>query len=379
LHFNYLRLINYRNFSDIDLKFDHNINIFIGENAQGKTNILEALNFIITGKSYRTNLDAQLINWNSQSCYLHASIYKKENNYKIHISLENKNNKINKNKLIKFIKINQNFKKKFQLNEEFKGVVFSPEHLQVVKGSPALRRKFLNDQISQIYPLYYKYLLRYYRILAHRNSILKKNYNIFEKKRDLSLWNPQLIEYGTFIILTRSKFLKKISDLANNFQKEITQNNEILKLKYQTNIYQQCDEKIECIKEEFLKKIKTNLDKELMIKTSIIGPHRDDFIIYNNQSNIAFFGSQGQQRTAILVLKLAELDIIKERESLYPILFLDDVMSELDEKRRYFLLNLIKNRKIQTFITSINLNYFNKDIVNKGKIFTIKEGKSTTL
>ena len=258
-------------------------------------------------------------------------------------------------------------------------MVFSPEHLQIIKGSPSLRRKFLNEQIFQVYPLYYKYLLRYNRILAHRNNILKKNNSNKDKEKNLLLWNSQLIEYGTFIVLTRSKFLKKINDVADIFHKEITENKESLKLVYQTNVYSQGEEKIDQIKEEFKKKIKNNKEKELSTKTTLIGPHRDDFLVYINQVNVAFYGSQGQQRTAILTLKLAEVDLIKERENMYPVLFLDDVMSELDEKRRYFLLDLIINKKIQTFITSISLNYFNKDVLDIGKIFKMEKGKATVL
>ena len=379
MFFNQLKLINYRNFLDINLDFDRNINIFIGNNAQGKTNILEALNFVITGKSYRTNYDKQLINWDNKITYLHASVSKQENNYKIHVSINDKSKDINENKLIKTIKINHNFIKRSQLNKEFKGVVFSPEHLQIIKGSPSLRRKFLNEQIFQVYPLYYKYLLRYNRILAHRNNILKKNNSNKDKEKNLLLWNSQLIEYGTFIVLTRSKFLKKINDVADIFHKEITENKESLKLVYQTNVYSQDEERIDQIKEEFKKKIKNNKEKELSTKTTLIGPHRDDFLVYINQVNIAFYGSQGQQRTAILTLKLAEVDLIKERENMYPVLFLDDVMSELDEKRRYFLLDLIINKKIQTFITSISLNYFNKDVLDIGKIFKMEKGKATVL
>ena len=379
MFFNQLRLINYRNFLDINLDFDRNINIFIGNNAQGKTNMLEALNFVITGKSYRTNYDKQLINWDNKITYLHASISKQENNSKIHVSINDKSKDIDESKLIKTIKINHNFIKRPQLNKEFKGVVFSPEHLQIIKGSPSLRRKFLNEQIFQVYPLYYKYLLRYNRILAHRNNILKKNNSNKDKEKNLLLWNSQLIEYGTFIVLTRSKFLKKINDVADIFHKEITENKESLKLVYQTNVYSQGEEKIDQIKEEFKKKIKNNKEKELSTKTTLIGPHRDDFLVYINQVNVAFYGSQGQQRTAILTLKLAEVDLIKERENMYPVLFLDDVMSELDEKRRYFLLDLIINKKIQTFITSISLNYFNKDVLDIGKIFKMEKGKATVL
>ena len=188
-----------------------------------------------------------------------------------------------------------------------------------------------------------------------------------------------MIECGTFLILTRTRFLKKISQVADKFHREITENQETLNLIYQTNVYDKCEEKTEMIKKKFKEKIDKFKEKELNSRTTLIGPHRDDFLVYINQVNVAFYGSQGQQRTSILTLKLAELDLIKEREGVYPILFLDDVMSELDEKRRYFLLDLIINKEIQTFITSISLNYFNKNILDKGKIFKIEKGKAVIL
>ncbi|MEA1939967.1 MAG: DNA replication/repair protein RecF [Candidatus Caldatribacteriota bacterium] len=379
MYFSKIRLINYRNFLDLNITFDRNINIFIGDNAQGKTNILEALSLITKGNSYRTNKEKQLINWDNQSTYLHTEINKKEEIYLIDLSLEKKIEELNKDKLVKTIKINNNFKKKGQLIKEFKGVVFSPEHLQIIKGSPSLRRKFLDEQISQIYPLYNRYLLQYYRILNQRNNILKSNINRREKKKNLILWNPKLIEYGAFLILTRIRFLKKISHMADKFHQEITKENNELNLIYHTNVFIKCEEKATDIKEKFKIKISECIDKEINYKSTLIGPHRDDFLIYINKTNITFYGSQGQQRTAILTLKLAEVDLIKEKEGVYPILFLDDVMSELDDRRRSFLLELIINKKVQTFITSINLNYFNKDIIKKGKIFKIKKGKASVL
>jgi len=378
MYFKQVRLIKYRNFLDINLSFDRNLNIFIGENAQGKTNILEALNYIIKGNSYRTNHDVQLINWNNTLSFLQASLIKKEDNYQINIALEKKIENFEKEKINKLIKVNNKFKKKLFLNKEFKAVIFSPEHLQIIKGSPSLRRKFLNEQISQIYPIYSRYLSKYYRILSHRNNILKTYYKK-EKDKNLSLWDSQLIECGIFIILTRSKFLKRISQIANKFHREITENKEYLNLIYQSNICDTCEFESELIREKFKEKLSECKEKELIKRTTLIGPHRDDFLVFINQNNVAFYGSQGQQRTSILSLKLAELDLIWKREGMYPILFLDDVMSELDEKRRYFLLYLILNKDIQTFITSISLNYFNKIILNKGKIFKINQGEAIIL
>jgi len=379
LYFKKIRLKNYRNFSNLSIEFDSNLNIFIGNNAQGKTNLLEGINLIVKGGSYRTKEDKEVINWNSESSYLFGEINKDDENIQVALALEKKSEDFYKNKLVKTIKINQNIQKKTVLNKEFKGVVFSPEHLQIIKGAPSLRRKFLDEQISQIYPLYHRYLSEYYRILGHRNNILKKEINQKKKREQFLMWDPRLIERGSFLILTRIKFIKKINRLAHKFHQKITKEKENIKLTYQSNILKGQEENISSINKEFKDKLKEHREKEIEQRTTLLGPHRDDFSVYINGFNIASYGSQGQQRTAVLSLKLSELELIKEKERVYPIFFLDDVMSELDEDRRHFLLGLIIDKKVQTFITSINLDYFNSNIKEKGRIFKIKEGKIINL
>jgi len=375
LYFKKVRLKNYRNFSNLSIDLDSNLNIFIGSNAQGKTNLLEAFNLIIKGSSYRTKEDKEVINWNKERAYLFGELSKDDENIQIALVLEKKLEGFYKNKLSKTIKINQNIQKKAALNKEFKGVVFSPEHLQIIKGAPSLRRKFLDEQISQIYPLYHKYLSEYYRILGHRNNILKKEINQKKRKEKILMWDPRLIERGSFLILTRIKFIKKINCLAYNFHQEITKEKENIKLVYQSNIAKDYEENVSSVSKAFKDKLEEHREKEIEYRTTLFGPHRDDFSIYINGFNIVSYGSQGQQRTAILSLKLSELELIKEKEGVYPIFFLDDVMSELDEDRRHFLLGLIIDKKVQTFITSINLDYFNSNIKEKSRIFKIEEGR----
>jgi len=379
LYFKKIKLKNYRNFSDLSIEFDPNLNIFIGNNAQGKTNLLEGINLIVKGSSYRTKEDKEVINWNSESAYLFGEINKDDENIQIALALEKKTEDFYKNKLIKTIKINQNIQKKTALNKEFKGVVFSPEHLQIIKGAPSLRRKFLDEQISQIYPLYHRYLSEYYRILGHRNNILKKEINQKKKREQLLIWDPRLIERGSFLILTRIKFIKKLNLLAYKFHQKITKEKENIKLTYQSNILKGHEENVSSIDTAFKDKLEEHKEKEIEQRTTLLGPHRDDFSVYINGFNVASYGSQGQQRTSVLSLKLSELELIKEKEGVYPIFFLDDVMSELDEDRRYFLLGLIIDKNVQTFITSINLDYFNSNIKEKSRIFKIEEGKIINL
>ncbi len=307
MYFRKVKLKNYRNFSSLTIDLDPNLNIFIGNNAQGKTNLLEGLNLIIKGSSYRTKEDREAIKWNNESAYLFGEINKDGENIQISLALERKSEGFYKNKLIKTIKINKNIQKKTALNKEFKGVVFSPEHLQIIKGAPSLRRKFLDEQISQIYPLYHKYLSEYYRILGHRNNILKKEINQKKKREKLFIWDPRLIERGSFLILTRIKFIKKIDRLAHKFHQKITKGKENIKLAYQSNILKDQEENISSINKEFKDKLEEHRKKEIEQRTTLLGPHRDDFSVYINGFNIASYGSQGQQRTAVLSLSFCVL------------------------------------------------------------------------
>jgi len=255
LYFKKVRLKNYRNFSNLSIDLDSNLNIFIGNNAQGKTNLLEALNLIIKGSSYRTKEDKEVINWNNERAYLFGELSKDDENIQIALVLEKKSEGFYKNKLSKTIKINQNIQKKAALNKEFKGVVFSPEHLQIIKGATSLRRKFLDEQISQSYPLYRKYLSEYYRSLGHRNNIFKKEISQKKKKEKLLMWDPRLIERGSFLILTRIKFIKKIDRLADKFHQEITKEKENIKLVYRSNIVKDYGENISSISGAFKDKL----------------------------------------------------------------------------------------------------------------------------
>ena len=311
MYFKKIKLKNYRNFSDLSIEFDPNLNIFIGNNAQGKTNLLEGINFIVKGSSYRTKEDKEVINWNNKSAYLFGEVNKDDENIQVALALEKKSENFYKNKLIKIIKINQNIQKK--------------------------------------------------------------------KREQLIIWDPRLIERGSFLILTRIKFIKKINCLAHKFHQKITKEKENIILTYQSNILKNQEESISSINKKFKDKLEEYIEKEIEQRATLLGPHRDDFSVYINGFNVASYGSQGQQRTAILSLKLSELELIKEKEGVYPIFFLDDVMSELDEDRRHFLLGLIIDKKVQTFITSINLDYFNSGIKVKSRIFKIEEGKVINL
>jgi len=371
-----IRLINFRNLEDLSINFDSSLNIFIGNNAQGKTNIIEAIYTLMRGSSYRTIDDRNLINWNQRKSYILGEVQLKEENYQINILLQSiKNSEENNKDFKKTIKINKKYQNRSTLFKKFNPVVFSPEDLQIIKSTPSLRRKFLDEVIINIYPHYYKYLKNYNRILFQRNKLLKKDRITTEIRKQLAIWDQKIIESGTLIILYRIKILKKLNQKAKIFHQMMSENKETIKLKYKSNILTNYTDDENTIREVMKLKLEDAQEKDLQLKLTTVGPHRDDYYIMNNTVDLGIYGSQGQQRTAVLSLKLAALELFKEKENEYPPLLLDDVMSELDQGRKDFLIKLIKEKAVQTFITSIDLNNLTQiDILKSSKIFWVKKG-----
>ncbi|MFA7574804.1 MAG: DNA replication/repair protein RecF [Arcobacteraceae bacterium] len=371
-----IRLINFRNILDLSVDFDNSLNIFIGNNAQGKTNLVESIFTLMKGKSYRTTNDENLINWNENKSYILGEVQKKEENYNISILLQNIGNDDKQTvKLKKVIKINKKYQRRDDLFKKFNPVIFTPEDLQIIKSTPLIRRKFLDEVIISINLVYNKYLRNYNRILYQRNTLLKSGKNINKIDKQLIIWDQKIIELGTIIILNRIKTLQKINQKAKIFHQMMTENKETIKLKYNSNVLEDYTDDKEEIYKIIENKLKESREKDFQLKMTTIGPHRDDYYIMNNTINLGVYGSQGQQRTAALSLKLAELELLKEQENEYPVLLLDDVMSELDPERRFFLLKLITERSVQTFITNIILDELKElEVVNNLKIFKIKNG-----
>ena len=369
-------MINFRNLEDLSINFDSSLNIFIGNNAQGKTNIIEAIYTLMRGSSYRTIDDRNLINWNQRKSYILGEVQLKEENYQINILLQSiKNSEENNKDFKKTIKINKKYQNRSTLFKKFNPVVFSPEDLQIIKSTPSLRRKFLDEVIINIYPHYYKYLKNYNRILFQRNKLLKKDRITTEIRKQLAIWDQKIIESGTLIILYRIKILKKLNQKAKIFHQMMSENKETIKLKYKSNILTNYTDDENTIREVMKLKLEDAQEKDLQLKLTTVGPHRDDYYIMNNTVDLGIYGSQGQQRTAVLSLKLAALELFKEKENEYPPLLLDDVMSELDQGRKDFLIKLIKEKAVQTFITSIDLNNLTQiDILKSSKIFWVKKG-----
>lgn len=352
---------NFRNYNDLKIDYSDKLNIFIGENAQGKTNLLESIYYMAIGKSFRTSKDLELIYLNENNLYYKMNLIKKNTNESIEIGMDRLKNKK--------IKVNDNeIKKKSELLGILNVVIFSPEDLKIIKGGPKERRDFLDNDLNQIMKSYNYYLLNYNKILKTRNKILKE-YRY--KKIDLEPWNIQLINYGSNIIFLRKEFIKRLSILTKLIHRKITNERENLKVKYISSFDIEMEFGLDEIKNHFRNNLKMKIKEEIERRSTLIGPHRDDLDFYINDMDVKKYGSQGQQRTTVLSLKLGELELMKKETGEYPILLLDDVMSELDEFRQKDLIGSLKN--IQTFITTTDYGFLEK--INKYKLFEIKNGQ----
>ncbi len=350
-----IELKNFRNYKELDLEFKKGINVLYGDNAQGKTNIIESIYIAAIGKSYRTNKDNELIKFGENFSEINIDLSKKDRNCNIKVELLEK-----KDIFLNGIKI----KKLSEILGKLNIVIFTPEHINILKNGPSYRRKFIDIMIGQLRPNYIYLINNYNKVLDQRNNYLKQIK--FEKKEEklIEIWDEKLVEYGYKIFLYRNEFFEKLKSKINKIHCDITENKEEIKLIY----FSDCANK-----ENYYKILEQNRKNDILKGFTNKGIHRDDFMIYINNILVNIYGSQGQHRTAILSLKKAELEVVKEEIGEYPVLLLDDFMSELDEKRVYKFLENIKD--VQVIITStnkinnekLNINYNNiiKGIINK--------------
>lgn len=347
-----LELKDYRNYEQLNLLFDDGINILYGENAQGKTNILEAIYLGGTTKSHRGSKDREIIRFNKDEAHVRVNIEKNQVSHRIDMHL--KNNKA-KGVAIDTIPI----KRQGELFGMLNLVFFSPEDLNIIKNGPGERRRFLDIELCQLDKIYMHHLTNYNKVLTQRNYLLKQ-ISVNRKLLDtLYIWDAKLIEHGKIIIETRKTFIEKINSLIYPIHKRLTGNKEELMLLYEPNVKQ----------EEFEEKITKSHERDLFLKMSNVGPHRDDMLFLFDNTDIRKYGSQGQQRTAALSLKLAEIELVKEVIKENPVLLLDDVLSELDSKRKNYLLNSIGD--IQTIITCTGMEEFINHRFKYNKIFHV--------
>ncbi|WP_026476753.1 DNA replication/repair protein RecF [Alkaliphilus transvaalensis] len=358
-----IKAINFRNYEELNIQLHPRLNIFVGENAQGKTNIIEMIYLSSMGKSFRTSKDQEMIKINKSQSYTKVTVKKASSDAIIEVRLDY----LQKKKL----KVNQiPLTKNGELLGNLNVVIFAPDDLKIIKGGPVERRKFIDNEICQIYPKYYYTLNQYNRILQQRNKLLKDYRN---KKIDLEIWNQQLIEAGTTLITYRKKFIKRIGILAKLMHRKITEEVETLEIHYDSSVpFKEKDERNEII-ESFANELKSYSDQEWRRGSTLVGPHRDELIFKVNGLDVKNFGSQGQQRTAALSLKLAELELIKGEVGEYPILLLDDVMSELDIKRQNYLINNLKN--VQTFITTTMIEQLKAVYQDNRYVFNVEKGE----
>ncbi|MBR3163185.1 MAG: DNA replication/repair protein RecF [Clostridia bacterium] len=347
-----IKLNNFRNYEKQEIVLKDGINLFYGENAQGKTNIIESIYLCSVGKSFRARRDQELIKFDTNKSLIEVEFNKSDRDGKIKIEIENK-----KNISVNGIKL----KKLSELLGNINIVIFTPDDIDILKGGPQKRRKFLDVMISQLKPNYMHILNLYLKTLEQRNNYLRQIK--FENKNEnmLDIWDEKLAEYGIKIFNYRNEFINKIKNKIENIHNKITNNKEKIKIEYISN----CKNK-----QEFLDILKNRRKLDIIKGYTTKGIHRDDFTVYVNNNPVNVYGSQGQHRTAILSLKLSELNVVYDEIGEYPILLLDDFMSELDEKRKINFLENIKNAQVIITCTEKidieNLKYFS---------YNIKDGK----
>jgi len=365
LHLRELTLNNYRNYKSATLGFDSKRVLITGKNAQGKTNILESIFLACTGRSHRTSKDSELIMLGEESCNIRVDVERKTAQFSIDINISRKDRKR--------IKINgMAIQRMGQLMGHLNGVMFSPEDLKIVKESPSERRRYMDMEISQIKPQYFYYLQQYNRILTHRNNLLKQINKKAELKKTLSIFDEQLAEAGAFIINQRHEFITKLSRIAKRIHKKISSDMEELNIKYKPSLRVRSFD-IESIQQDFLDALERNHLEDIQRGNTGVGCHRDDINFELNGMDVKIFGSQGQQRTVVLSLKLSDIELMYGETGEYPVLLLDDVMSELDEERQIKLFQELGD--VQTFVTTTDYRSIPAQELEKFETLVINEGK----
>ena len=350
-----LDLLNFRNYDSASIQLDPGINIFYGDNAQGKTNILEAIYLGGTSKSHKGTKDRDMIKVGREESHIRMHVDKNQNDYRIDMHL-----KKNKSKGIAIGGIP--IRRAGELFGIVNIVFFSPEDLNIIKNGPGERRRFLDLILCETDKIYMSDLAQYGKCLSQRNKLLHDLYIQPYLESELSVWDEQLVNIGRRIIDKRTEFILALSEIASEIHLKLTGGKEKISLSYEPNTESDL----------FMDRIVKNRDTDKKMKTTTSGPHRDDFCIRANEMDLRTYGSQGQQRTAALSLKLSEIRLIEERIHDHPVLLLDDVLSELDRDRQNYLLKSIKGT--QTLITCTGLDEFVENNFVADRTFHVKEG-----
>lgn len=384
-----LKLKNYRNYEEIDIEFNPNINIIYGNNAVGKTNLLESIYMCSTSKSHKNIKENDIINFNKNEAHIKLIFFKGNNEVADTIRPQIIDIQLNKDSKKGIAKNGIKVEKLSEFLGFFNVIMFAPEDLNIIKDGPNVRRKFIDVEISQTDKIYVQYLQNYNKTLNQRNSLLKDIYKTTGNNRQdlidiLDTYDEQLANYGIEVIKKRKDNIKKLAEKIFNIHLLISNNKEKLIVSYENDILNEKTETVEANinsvgasstspKEIYLKKLKETRDLDIKNQYTLIGPHRDDISFVIDENDIRKFGSQGQKKTAAISLKLSELEIIKEKINDSPVLLLDDVFSELDEKRQKLLISSIRN--IQTIITCTGIKKNVFDLLEPDKIFNVSDNK----
>lgn len=350
-----LELKNFRNYDSLSIAFDQGTNILYGDNAQGKTNILEGIYLCGTTKSHRGSKDREVIHFDKDESHIRMFVCRDEVIHKIDMHL-----KKNKPKGIAIDGVP--IRKASELFGIVNIVFFSPEDLNIIKNGPSERRRFLDSELSQLNRFYLIQLTNYNKVVMQRNKLLKEIRDSGPLRGTLDVWDEQMVMYGKSLIEERIQFVDQLNAILAGIHQQLTGGKEHIDLIYEPNVRA----------EEFEKQLRKSRDRDLQFRASSLGPHRDDLCVKVNGIDIRRYGSQGQQRTAALSLKLSEIYLVKKIIKDTPILLLDDVLSELDSSRQNYLLKSIGD--IQTFITCTGLDEFVENQFNVNKVFQVVEG-----
>ncbi|MGM7684014.1 DNA replication/repair protein RecF [Cytobacillus sp. Hm23] len=366
-----LALKNYRNYKSVQVTFENKVNVILGENAQGKTNVMEAIFVLAMVKSHRTSNDKDLIRWDEEYAKIEGRIHKNNGILPLQLVISKKGKKA------KYNHIEQQKLSQYVGNMNI--VMFAPEDLHLVKGSPQVRRRFINMEIGQVSPLYLHDLNQYQKILQQRNHYLKK-LQLNRSKSDpmLDVLTEQLVEAAAKILIKRYEFLELLQKWAEPIHRGISRGLESLQIDYKPSVDVSEDVSLSKMVKSLTEKFVKIKEKEIERGMTLAGPHRDDLAFYVNGKDVQTFGSQGQQRTTALSLKLAEIELIYAETGEYPILLLDDVLSELDDYRQSHLLNTIKG-KVQTFVTTTSVDGLDHSTLDEASTYQVVSGELTKL
>lgn len=361
-----LSLTNYRNYKKTGLSFENKVNVILGENAQGKTNLMESIYVLAIAKSHRTSRDKELIKWDEEYAKIEGRVQKRMSALSLELVISNKGKKAKVNSLEQ--------KKLSSYIGSLNVVMFAPEDLNLVKGSPQVRRRFIDIEIGQVMPVYMHDLNQYHHILQQRNHLLKQyNRDPGKNKVMLEILTTQLVEIAVKITNRRIHFLHLLQNWAEPIHKGISRGLETLKIQYNPSVDVSEGMDLSKMVEVYYEKFSKIKEKEIDRGITLAGPHRDDMQFFVNDKDVQVYGSQGQQRTTALSIKLAEIELIKSEVGEYPILLLDDVLSELDDYRQSHLLNTIQD-KVQTFVTTTSVEGIDHETLKKAAKFYVTAG-----